>query len=737
MHKDEATLQSPQRRQLIKVSGLALGGLLIATWLPPAIRKSAAIQIVEERASGDDPAGPAELGAFIRIDTDGGVTLIMPKIEMGQGVQSSLAAMLAEELEVDLAQVTLQEAPPNEELYVDPILNFQATGGSTSARSFWEPLRRSGATGRLLLIQAAANEWGVSPEACEARNGAVHGPDGQQLGYGELVEAAAELPVPDQIPLKSPDQFRLLGRPLQRLDTPPKVNGSAKFTTDLQMTDMKIATSLTCPVLGGTLASLDDREARRVPGVREVIPLKNAVAVIGDHTWAAIQGVRALKVEWDLGDNASLDSAQIEQALRNAGDRDGAMATNEGDIDTALDDADSQVEAEYEMPFLAHAALEPMSCVAQVRVDACELWVGTQVPVMAQQAAAEASGMPPEKVIVNNQLIGGAFGRRLEVDFIHQAVDIARHVLYPVKLIWTREEDTTHDLYRPHYIDRFAAGLDAEGMPVGWSHTIIGGSVMARFAPQAVSEEGLDPDAIEISAHPLYALPNLRVRYVPEDPKALRVSWWRGVGQLHGAYVVESFIDELAIAAGRDPVEYRMALLEEHPRAQAVLRRATEEAGWGQSLPDGHGRGVAVHELFGSFLAMVVELQTTADGGLRVNRLVCAVDCGLALNPTSVKSQVEGGALFGLSAALFNEVTVKDGRVQQSNFNDYRQIRISDAPPVEVHLLESQEEPGGIGEAGTAIIAPALVNALYAATGERLRRLPLARAGYHVLAREA
>ncbi|MFD2436070.1 xanthine dehydrogenase family protein molybdopterin-binding subunit [Modicisalibacter luteus] len=444
---------------------------------------------------------------------------------------------------------------------------------------------------------------------------------------------------------------------------------------------MKIATTRTCPVLGGTLASVDDREARRIPGVREIIPLKDAVAVIGDHTWAAIQGARALKVEWNFGDNARLSSEQIEQALRDAADRDGALATDEGDIDAALDGVDTQIEAEYEMPFLAHAALEPMSCVAQVRVDACELWVGTQVPVMAQQAAAKVSGLPPEKVIVNNQLIGGAFGRRLEVDFIAQAVDIARNVFYPVKLIWTREEDTTHDLYRPHYLDRFRAGLDGNGLPVGWSHTIVGGSVMARFSPQALGENGLDPDAIEISAKPIYHLPNLRVRYVPEDPVALRVSWWRGVGQLHGAYVVEGFIDELAIAAEQDPVDYRLRLLQDQPRAQAVLRLAAEKAGWGQTLPDGHGRGVAVHQVFGSYLATVVELATTPQGGLRINRLICAVDCGLALNPTSVRSQIEGGTLFGLSAALFNEVTVKDGHVQQSNFHDYRQIRISDAPP--------------------------------------------------------
>ncbi|GAB2785286.1 xanthine dehydrogenase family protein molybdopterin-binding subunit [Halomonas shantousis] len=737
MHKDDAKLQSPERRRLIKVSGLALGGLMIATWLPPAIRKSAATEILEEEPGDDVPPPPTALGAFVRIDRAGNVTLITPKIEMGQGVQSSLAAMLAEELEVGLDRVTLQEAPPNEELYVDPILHFQATGGSTSTRSFWEPLRTAGAAGRLMLIQAAASQWNVAADTCQARNGIVYGPDDQQLGYGELVEAAAELPVPEQIPLKTPDQFRLIGKPLPRLDTPAKVDGSARFTIDLQLPNMKIATSLTCPVQGGRLASLDDRAALQVRGVRQVVRLDDAVAVIGDHMWAAIQGIRALDVEWDLGDNARLDSARIEQALRDAASRDGALATNTGDIDTALENAASRIEAEYEMPFLAHSALEPMSCVAEVRGDTCELWVGTQVPVMAQAAAAEAAGVAQENVIVNNQLIGGAFGRRLESDFVAQAAAIARQVDYPVKLVWTREEDTTHDLYRPHYLDRFTAAVDEQGMPTGWRHTIIGGSVMARFSPQALGENGLDPDAIEISAEPLYRLPNLHVRYVPENPRAVRVSWWRGVGQLHGVYVVESFIDELAHAAGQDPVDYRMALLEAHPRAQAVLRRATQEAGWGQPLPEGRGRGVAVHGVFGSYVATVVELTTDAQGGLRIERLVCAVDCGLATNPTSVKSQIEGGTLFGLSAALFNEVTVKEGRVEQSNFHDYRQIRMSDAPPVEVHLIASQASPGGIGEAGTALIAPALVNALHAAAGRRIRRLPLSRAGYHVVAREA
>ncbi len=732
MSQPDTTLQSPSRRTLLKVGSLALGGLVIGFTLPFAGR-SFAEQVLNEGPEDQPMSNATALDAFISIDRDGQVTFTVPKIEMGQGAQSGLAVMVAEELEIGLEQITLKEAPPNEQIYNDKLLNFQATGGSTSIRSNWEPLRQAGAAARLLLIQAAAQRWQLGADQLRAENGRVLGPDGQSLGYGELVEDAAKLPVPEDIPLKPADQFRLIGKPTRRLDTPAKVDGTARFTIDLVVPGMKYASIRACPVLGGTLREVDERAARQIPGVIEVVRLDNAVAVIGEHTWAAFAGVRALEIDWALGDNAGIDSAQMEREIREALDKPGAIANEQGDIDAALKDAARTFEAEYEMPFLAHAALEPMTCVAEVRADAVELWVGTQVPVRAQTAAAEAAGRPAEQVIVNNQLIGGAFGRRLEVDFISQAVAIAAQVDYPIKLTWTREEDTTHDMYRPHYIDRFAAALDAEGRLQGWRHTIAGASVLARFAPEAVPENGLDGDAVEVAMHPIYAMPNLRVNYVPVPPRALHQSWWRGVGPLRSTYMLESFIDEVARSVEQDPVDYRMALLGSHRRAQGVLRLAAEKAGWGEPLEAGHGRGVAVQEVFGSFLATVVELQVSEDKGVRLKRLVVAIDCGQVMNPVSVKSQIEGGTLFGLSAALFNEITVREGRVEQTNFHDYRQLRISDAPPVETYIVESREAPGGVGEAGTAMIAPALVNALAAANGTRIRRLPLARAGYYVI----
>ncbi len=732
MAHPDTTLESRSRRNLLKVGSLALGGLVIGFSLPFPGR-SFAEQVLSEGPEDQPMSNATALDAFIGIDRDGKVIFTVPKIEMGQGAQSGLAVMIAEELEIGLDQITLKEAPPNEAIYNDKLLNFQATGGSTSIRSNWEPLRQAGAAARLLLIQAAAQRWQVGADQLRAENGRVLGPNGQSFGYGELVDDASKLPVPENIPLKPAEQFKLIGKPTRRLDTPAKVNGTARFTIDLVVPGMKYASARACPVLGGTVRSVDDRAARKVPGVIDVIRLGDAVAVIGEHTWATFAGVRALEIEWNYGDNANIDSAQMEREIKEALDKPGALANEQGDIDKALKDAAKTFEAEYQMPFLAHAALEPMTCVAQVRPDAVELWVGTQVPVRAQTAAAEASGRPAAQIIVNNQLIGGAFGRRLEVDFIHQAVAIAAKVDYPIKLTWLREEDTTHDMYRPHYIDRFAAAMDAEGRLLGWRHTIAGASVLARFAPAAVPDSGLDGDAVEVAIHPIYAMRNLRVNYVPVPPKALRQSWWRGVGPLRSTYMLESFIDEVARSVDRDPVEYRMELLGSHPRAQAVLRLAAEQAGWGEPLEAGHGRGVAVQEVFGSFLATVVELQVTEDKGIKLKRLVVAIDCGQVMNPVSVKSQIEGGTLFGLSAALFNEITVSKGRVEQSNFHDYRQLRISEAPPVETFIVESREAPGGVGEAGTAMIAPALVNALASANGTRIRRLPLARAGYYVI----
>ncbi|HBN9703310.1 TPA: molybdopterin cofactor-binding domain-containing protein [Pseudomonas aeruginosa] len=728
MQKSDEKLLELSRRSLLRGGGVALGGLVLSAWLPPLVSRSAA---AEATAAGQLGEGSAEgFGAFVRVARDGRVTVISPKIEMGQGAQTGIAMMVAEELEVGLDRVSIQEAPPNSALYTDSLLQFQATGGSTSTRYTWEPLRRAGATARILLLQAAALRWKVAPSRCRAENGQVLGPDGQQAGYGELVDAAAALPLPQSVPLKTPEQFKLLGTRAQRLDTPAKVNGSARFTIDLQVPGMLVASSLTCPVHGGRLRLVDDRQARQVAGVRDIVRLDNAVAVTASNFWACQQALKALRIEWDLGPHAAIGSRQLDQALIEASGRDGVVAKREGDIEQARQKATSQFEAVYEQALLSHSPLEPMSCVAHVRTDGCDLWVGTQVPVFAQQTAAKVTGLPLEQIQVHNQLIGGAFGRRLEFDFITQAVAIARQVDYPIKLIWSREEDMTHDLYRPLYADRLQAALDEQGRPLGWEHRIAGASILARYVG-SLPPSGVDADAVEVAIEPIYRLPHLQVRYIRQDPEVVPVSWWRGVGPLRSTYALECFIDELAHNAKADPVSYRLGLMEGQPRAQAVLRLLAEKSDWSRPLPAGQGRGVAVSAVFGSYVATLVELEMHGESGLRIKRLVSVVDCGFATNPTSVIAQIEGGTLFGLSASLFNEILIENGRVQQNNFHTYRQLRISEAPPVEVHLVPSLEAPGGVGEAGTALIGPALVNALHAASGKRIRRLPLSRFGYY------
>ncbi|MFK7702706.1 xanthine dehydrogenase family protein molybdopterin-binding subunit [Pseudomonas caspiana] len=730
MSEVKGSAATVSRRGLLKGGALSLGGLVIGTWLPPMATRSMAAEAVSAARLGDK-ASPG-FGAFVRVALDGQVTLISPKIEMGQGVQTGIAMMVAEELEVPLSSVRIEESPPDAALYTDNILQFQATGGSSSTRYTWEPLRKAGATARVLLIEAAAIRWNVAPSLCRAENGKVLGPNGKTLAYGELVEAAAALPVPKDVPLKAIADFKLLGTSAQRLDTPHKVNGSAQFTIDVKIPDMLIASSLTCPVHGGKLRSVKDDAARKVPGVRDVIRLENAVAVTATNFWSCQQALKALEIEWDFGPHASIDSAQLDKDLLDASSKDGVFAKQTGDIGAALKNASSQFEAVYQQPFLSHSPLEPMTCVAHVRPDMCELWVGCQAPGFAQMGAAKVAGLPVDKVVIHNQLIGGGFGRRLESDFIFQAVDIARQLSYPIKLIWSREEDMTHDKYRPHYVDRMNAALGKDGKPVGWEHRIAGASVMAAYVGK-LPESGVDADAVEVAIDPVYKLDSLQVRYIRQDPDVIPVSWWRGVGPLRSTYAVESFIDELAHNAKIDPVEYRLSLMQEQPRAQAVLKKAAEIADWKTPLPAGHGRGVAVSAVFGSFVATIVELEVQANKGLRIKRLITVVDCGFATNPRSVESQMEGGTLFGLSAALFNEILIEKGQVVQTNFHAYRQIRMSDAPPVEVHVTKSEESPGGVGETGAVPAAAALVNAVFAASKVRERRLPLSRFGYFTL----
>ncbi|WP_445487054.1 molybdopterin cofactor-binding domain-containing protein [Rhodopseudomonas sp. RCAM05734] len=702
------------RRTVLTAGAAAGGGLLLSISMPgwPG------------RADAADAAAFAP-NAFVRIDRDGQVTLVMAQVEMGQGTYTSMPMLIAEELEVELAKVRLEHAPPDDKLYVNPLIGFQVTGGSTSVRGFWKPLRMAGAAARTMLIQAAAAEWKVDPATCRAVKGEViHTPTGRKLAYGRLVDAAAKLPVPADVPLKTQKDFALIGTPAKRLDSAGKVNGTAEYGIDTKVPGMKVATVAACPVIGGKLGNVDDSKATAVRGVRQIVKLDNAVAVIADHMGAAKKGLEALVITWDEGASAQFSSADLVQQLKDASDRDGVVAVKQGDVAKAIAGAATKMDAVYQMPLLAHAAMEPMNCTVHVRKDGCDVWVGTQVVSRAQATAAAVTGLPLDKVKVHNHLLGGGFGRRLDVDGITQAVQIAKQVDYPVKVIWTREEDIQHDIYRPYYYDTLSAGLDASGRPVAFNHRVVGSSILARWAPPFF-KDGLDSDAVEAGSGP-YGFDNLLVDYVRQEPPAgLTTGWWRGVGTTHNAFMVEGFVDELAATAKQDPVAYRRALLDKAPRAKAVLDLAADKAGWGKPMPAGRGRGVSVVFGFGSYIAQVAEVSVGKDGQVRVERVVCAVDCGQMINPDTIKAQMEGGILFGLTAALYGEITLKNGRVEQGNFDTYQAMRINEVPVIEVHLIDSHEEPGGIGEPGTATIAPAVVNAIFNLTGKRLRKLPI------------
>ncbi|MBU9131630.1 xanthine dehydrogenase family protein molybdopterin-binding subunit [Burkholderia multivorans] len=708
----------------VSLGAAAGGGLLLGFSLP------AAGDDTRRSVIGGDADEPARSGvfapnAFVQIDRSGRVTLVMPKVEMGQGVYTALPMLIAEELEVPLSSVTLDHAPPNEKLFLDPLLGGQLTGGSTSVRYAWEPLRRAGATARVLLVSAAAKQWNVDAAACHAENGEVrHPPSGRRASYGELADAAAKLPVPTDVALKKPEQFKLIGTPAKRLDSPEKVDGVAQFGLDVRLPGMLYAVIVNSPVFGGTVASVDDTAAKKIPGVRQIVRVDDAVAVVGDHTWAAKRGASALVVKWNEGAHANVSTkdlfADLAQAAANGK---GAVARKDGDVDHAFSNAKTRVDAVYEQPLLAHATMEPVNCTVHVRSDACEVWVGTQVPTRARDTAQRITGLPAERIVVHNHLLGGGFGRRLETDMIGQAVKIAKQVGAPVKVVWTREEDIQHDMYRPCYHDRISAALDANGKPIAWRHRIVGSSILARFAPPAF-KDGVDPDAVEVAIDLPYDVPNQLIDYVRQEPRHVPTAFWRGVGPTRSTFVVESFIDELAAQAKTDPVQYRRALLDKTPRARNVLDIATKAAGWGAALPQGQGRGVSVMHAFGSFFAIVADVAVD-DGEVRVTRVVCAVDCGMTVNPNTIEAQVQGGIIFGITGALYGEVTIENGRVTQRNFTDYRVLRINETPPIDVHIVKSGEAPGGIGEPGTAATAAAVANAIFAATGKRLRKLPI------------
>jgi isoquinoline 1-oxidoreductase beta subunit len=703
------------RRSFLRAGAAAGGGLMLSLRLPFASGKAEAAD-----ADGFAP------NAFIRIADDGQIVLTMPYVEMGQGTYTSIPMLIAEELEVDLKQVRLEHAPPNEQLYGNPVLGgVQATGGSTTIRASWKPLRQAGAIARTMLVSAAAKRWNVDPASCRAQGGEVlHAATGRSIKYGDLAADAARIPVPESVTLKRPEDFRLVGTPAKRLDAPAKVNGTAVYGIDARPPGVKIATLAQSPVFGGRVKSVDDRAAKAVNGMRQIVRLDDAVAVVADHMGAAKKGLAALVVEWDDGPHAKLNTQEIVDELEKATLNSGAVAQNIGDVGKAMATATTTVEATYQVPFLAHATMEPMNCTVHVRKDGCEVWVGTQVVARAQAAAAKTAGLPLDKVVVHNHLIGGGFGRRLEVDGVVRAVQIAQHVDGPVKVIWTREEDIQHDMYRPYWFDRISAGLDEKGMPLAWNHRFAGSSVVARWAPP-VFKNGLDPDTTEGAIDLVYALANMHVEYLRVEPPGIPTAFWRSVGPSHNVFVTESFIDELAAAAKQDPVAYRRALLDKSPRAKAVLDLAAEKAGWGQLLPRGVGRGVSVQFTFATYMAQIAEVEVPKDGAVRVRRVVCAVDCGTVVNPDTVQAQIQSAIMFGITATLYGEITLKDGRVEQTNFDTYRILSMNEAPAIEVHIVQSFEPPGGMGEPGTSAIAPAVTNAIFAATGKRLRKLPV------------
>ncbi len=653
-----------------------------------------------------------EPNAFLAIDGSGRVTIWVAKSEMGQGVRTALPMVVADELEADWAMVHVEQA------LAEPKYGRMGTGGSSSVRNSYLPLRKAGAAAREMMVSAAAARWGVEASGCRAESGVVlHAPTGRRLAYGELVAEAAKLPVPADPKLKDPGQFRYIGTPMPRVDIPAKVNGSAVYGIDVRVPNMLVATVVRCPVVGGKLSKLDDSAARAVPGVRRVVPMESGVAVVAESTWPALRGRQALVVSWDEGPHAGLGQDSIWQQLETAVQKPAAVARATGNVTRALA-AGRTLEATYQAPLLAHLTMEPQNCVADVQPDGCEVWAPTQVPDRARAVVAKLLGINPERVVVHTTFLGGGFGRRLETDAVVEAVQLSRAVAAPVKVLWTLDDDFAHDFYRPPSVHRLFGALDAAGQPLAWLHRL---SVPSR-SPERL-KNGIDEGALTGALQVPYGFPNLAVEFAA-SATPVQLGAWRSVAHSYNAFAVESFIDELAHFAGKDPLAFRRSLLAASPRHLRVLDLVADKAGWGRPVPKGRGRGLAVHESFASVVAEVVDV--VAEGtGFRVERVVCAVDCGTVVNPNTVEAQVEGGVTFGLSAALREAITIDQGRTVQTSLSEYAPLRMREAPVVEVHVVKTNEPPGGIGEPGVPPLAPAVANAVFAATGKRLRKLPL------------
>jgi isoquinoline 1-oxidoreductase subunit beta len=698
------------RRALLQGSAALGAGLLIGFRLP--------------LDAAGQASGVFEPNQWLKIDRDGVVTITNSVPEMGQGSMTTMAMIIADELDADWSKVKVEQAPANPKLYANPAIGQQLYGGSRGVRDHLAMWRKAAAAARLMLREAAAKEWNVSESEVDTEPGTViHRPSGRKLLYGQLVDKAAQQPVPQNPKLKTKDQLRYVGKETgqARLDIPVKTDGKAVFGMDVKVPGMLVASIERCPVFGGKVQSFDATATKAVRGVRQVVQVSSGVAVVADNTWAAINGRRALKVTWDEGPMAGLTTEQMFREYAQAAAREGKVAKKVGDAAATLAAA-RPIEATYEVPFLEHACMEPMNATAHVTADACHVWAPTQNPGGTQAIAAKLTGLPMERVSVTTTLLGGGFGRRAEIDFIVDAVETAKAAGVPVKVVWTREDDLQHSFYRPATYNVLRAALDQSGQPTAWSHRIVGPGILIQksLAPKGT----LDASAVAGAADVPYDIANFHVDWVEKD-YGVPVGFWRSVGSSQNVFVVESFIDELAHAAKKDPYEYRRALLGKAPRHKGVLELAATRAGWGSPLPSGVARGIAVAFSYGSYAAHVAEVSVAPDGGVKVHRIVCAIDCGFPVNLDQIRAQMEGGAVYALTAALYGKITLDKGRVQQSNFHDYPMMRIAEMPKVETHILDSGEAPGGLGEPGVPPVAPAVTNAIFALSGKRIRRLPI------------
>ncbi|TDI34182.1 MAG: xanthine dehydrogenase family protein molybdopterin-binding subunit [Acidobacteria bacterium] len=704
---------SLSRRRFLQTSGAAASGLVLGFYVPP-------------RGPGRyvHAAEPFAPNAFVRIATDDVITIIVNQSEMGQGVYTSLPMLIAEELDADWKSIQVEPAPLAPE-YAHFLFRLQLTGGSSSITSSWQPFRTAGATARALLVEAAAQEWGVDKDTLTTDAGYVVNVD-KRASYGELAAKAATLPVPENVPLKDPKDFKLIGTNVKRIEGPSKVNGEAEFSMDVKLDGMLTAVVAHPPVCGGSVKKFDASKAEAVPGVVKVKPIGSGIAVIAKDFWTARIARDELEIEWDDGANANLSTEALRTEYRALADTEGMVAEDEGDADTALGEASKTLEAVYEVPFLAHAPMEPLNAVAHVREDGCDIWAGTQGQSIDQMVASHITGLKPEQIKIHTTLLGGGFGRRANVtsDFVADAVQVANGEGVPVKTIWTREDDIQCGYFRPMFVHKLKAGVDADGMPSAWHQRLVGQSIMegTPFADMTI-KDGVDAASVEGATDMPYAIPNRRIE-VHNANKTLTVLWWRSVGHTHTGFVNESFLDEVAHAGGKDPYELRRELLKDQPRHLHVLELAAEKAGWGTPLPEGRARGIAMRKSFETFVAEVAEVSVEG-GKVRVHKVVAAIDCGIAINPWNVVAQVESAIVFGLTAALHGELTLDKGRVQQSNFHDYPMLRMDEMPEIEVHVVESDEPPTGVGEPGVPPIAPAVANALFTLTGKRVRRLPI------------